>query len=497
MARAATEGHLSIVKLLAAAGIDTDFCDSDGFTPICGAALAGHIEIVRYLEGVGTRKDGAGPYGEIPLCLAAGRGNIEMMNVLLELGVKVLFELGGPLTPPVESVTVLALAKAVDKRHYAAAEFLRNRMGLPDIITSGHPGDRNHRMLLVAGAACGSDDLVRQLLEQGCSPDAVSPSVEAFGLIHEANTDFLPAQSLAYFTRLAHPSPLALAAHRGHHQVVELLFRHGAKFHEKPGGGQEPCPLYLDIAGKHRRIVEMLLDHGASPDWRDSNGYPVLFRAAGASDIFELLLDRGADPELRSNDGGSIIARALSSGSIPTVEILRRRNIFKIPASMHTRASQIWFQAAVNGGRTMVEYLLDQGYRVKPNGRLVEDALLWALGHANAPLVNFLFERGVTTGANRFRISILWHLLNRWAGISRLLLTPWTRYLRMELTLREMDLLFMALLARSSTSTLPLQSPITTSSFSSTEVRIRSARMNKAKLRCQSSQVKDGERKSR
>lgn len=399
--RAVVNGHLSIVKMLVTAGADINFCKSYGSTPLGAAVLKGNIDVVRFLIEMGAQKERANSIWEIPLCLAAGEGHIEIIKMLLEHG-------ANP-RPPVDNLTVMPLAMAANKEHYDVAEVLRSATGIQDIIASGDPSDSNHKMLLMVGAACGWDDLVQQLLEQGCSPDVVSPRRETFCFIRDDNPDIRPTENGVIIDWLRrYPSALALAAYRGRLSTVKILLHHGVKIHGKSGREQKPSPLYLAILATHRNVVEALLSYGANPDWQDPNGHPVLFRAVRSPEVFELLLDRGADPQLQTPRGESIISRALKSGSIPTVEILRRRNLFVVPQITRTQSSEDLFQDAVKGGRAMAGWLLDQGYTVEPGTSQVEYAIHWALSHANAPLVELLFERGLaaspspTPGMNPF-----------------------------------------------------------------------------------------------
>lgn len=488
---AAISGHLSIVKLLADAGADVNYCDNNGYTPLSMAACVGNTEIVHFLAGMGSDIDNAQMGGQVPLALAARRGRTETVNVLLELG-------ANP-TPQARGLTVFPLAKAAEGEDYAVADILRNAMDLSDIISSGDPNDGDHKMLLLVSAACGWDDLVRQLLEHGTQPGAFFSDIDSFRSIRDQNPDILDSQNRPSPTLLFHPSALALAAHRGHLRVVETLLRYGANFHETPGPAQKPSPLYLAISATHRHVVEALLNHGAGPNWKDINGHPVLFRAVRSPEIFQLLLDRGANPHLLSTQKESTVTRALRSGCVATVEILRQRSVFAVPSSTRTKAAKALLNDAARGGRAIVGYLLDRGYKAKPGSPAVKHALQWALSVADAPLASLLFERGLVRGPSPIPGSNPFGLVETTAPDFATVTPRWMSCLTIELTSRPKRVRFTARLTRNSMMISRLHALIPTLNISLSSGQIPCAALiPKAKrLRYHMQRPKGGPRKSR
>lgn len=193
-----------------------------------------------------------------------------------------------------------------------------------------------------------------------------------------------------------HPSPLALAAHRGHHRAVELLLNS-----ESLLSGREPTPLLLAIDGSHKGIVNAILNRGANPNHQTLNKVPVLFKAVQTPEILRLLLDRGADPRINATYGvdtdhhESIFARALRTGSLTAVHILNRTASFTQPPYVEGSYPMLLPEAAAEGGALPMQYLLDSSYQVVPGSHEVGRALRIILPRADTASLTLLFERGL------------------------------------------------------------------------------------------------------
>lgn len=78
--------HKDVVKVLVEAGADLNKFDSNGQTPLHGAAYRNDTEIVAFLlergAEVNARKDG----GQTPLSIALGRGNADVADLLRQQG---------------------------------------------------------------------------------------------------------------------------------------------------------------------------------------------------------------------------------------------------------------------------------------------------------------------------------------------------------------------------------------------------------------------------
>jgi ankyrin repeat protein len=91
-------------------------------------------------------------------------------------------------------------------------------------------------------------------------------------------------------------TPLMLASHKGHKQIVDFLISHGADVNIRTKIGY--TPLFSACIHGNLAIAEALIHHGADVNAKYYDKEPLLGYAAlkGNKDIVELLLNHGADP---------------------------------------------------------------------------------------------------------------------------------------------------------------------------------------------------------
>eukprot|EP01094_Clydonella_sp_ATCC50884_P002536 TRINITY_DN11936_c0_g1_i3.p1 TRINITY_DN11936_c0_g1~~TRINITY_DN11936_c0_g1_i3.p1 ORF type:complete len:499 (+),score=204.88 TRINITY_DN11936_c0_g1_i3:74-1498(+) len=82
LATAAADGHLQVVRRLAAAGVDLDRPDYDRRTAMHVAASNGHLDVVQYLVERGANMDAADMWGGTPLSEADGHGHTAVVEFL-------------------------------------------------------------------------------------------------------------------------------------------------------------------------------------------------------------------------------------------------------------------------------------------------------------------------------------------------------------------------------------------------------------------------------
>lgn len=382
---AAKYGHLSLVKLFVSLGCNVHIGAWWGAGILVNAAAEGHYEVVRFLLETNPDLEKSPRQASSALRIAAIGGYIETVQLLLEHGTTP--------TPTMIGWRLRPLIEAAQREYYAVVDTLRNAMDLPAFIAHGEPDDDIHRELLLVSAACGWEDIIKELLDRGCSSDCPDPKNREWAMERKL-------QGSSYLSTRGYPLPLTLAAHRGHYGAFKLLLNHTIESDKSLLYRREPYPLLAAIDGSQKRIVSILLDHGVDPNHQiPPQNTPVFFEAVQVPEILELLLDRGADPRLNTKYGveevhcESVFMRALSTGSLSAANILQQRASF-IEPRLGTDFYP-FFEAATYGGAAMIEYLLDSGYKVVPGSPQVGRALHTILSRSDTSSLTILFERGL------------------------------------------------------------------------------------------------------
>ena len=99
-------------------------------------------------------------------------------------------------------------------------------------------------------------------------------------------------------------TPLILAAHKGHDEIVNALLDSGADPNHKNAGGM--TALMLSAWRGYAEIVSALLHAGADPNAKNNDGETALMFAAmcGHYDILHSLIESGADVNIAENENG-------------------------------------------------------------------------------------------------------------------------------------------------------------------------------------------------
>ncbi|KAL2701262.1 hypothetical protein AAEP93_008081 [Penicillium crustosum] len=408
---AAGEGRLAIVKLLMENDCGLGVIDpAEYHDALCRAIEAGSTSVVRFLLEKGVCPEmppGIQPPSRLSMALAAYVHDPEIVKMLLAHGANPFPE--GPV-----GTNVLPLVNAARVKNYAVAQLLRESIDPEEMIGSR---GRNQEFLLLAAAACGWDDMVRQLLDQGCLVDTKVRNLYSFNSTSKPDIDkqHLPA--------------ISLAADRGHYSTVQLLLSYNASCNP-PSRYEEPFPLLHAVASGHLNIVELLLDHGAEPngigrwyEWSKGIGdLPCIYWALGHPKIFRFLLDRGADLSVpaveavfqihrdihglvsisHKFEGGGrvpistlVIREALKRGCTEIVQILLERGIpLQNPGDADCWGYKPLPIAATAEDEEMTRLILDHRFNLSSGSLGVEEAINIAVGEANFLLFKLLLDTG-------------------------------------------------------------------------------------------------------
>jgi RNA polymerase sigma factor (sigma-70 family) len=121
-------------------------------------------------------------------------------------------------------------------------------------------------------------------------------------------------------------TPLHLAAHYGHMEIVRLLVEHGADVNAVAQNSIGNTPISAAGWSNHIDIVEYLLQNGAEVDIPNKWGSTALHRAVDASRVplAELLLRHGADPLRPTGEGKTALDRAREVGDPGMISLLEQ-----------------------------------------------------------------------------------------------------------------------------------------------------------------------------
>lgn len=217
--RAASSGHVDLVKLLISRGADPMKANWYGTALHC-AAEAGQCESIRLLLDSGMNIDLRDTFGRTPLHCASDQRHVLAMELLLDMG-------ADPNARDNAGVMLIHDAAQVGD------ERIMRRL-LRDVRVDISATTNRESTVLHCAATGGYANVVRMLLDVGVEIDARDDGG------HTA---------------------LHLAAEWGSQDVVRLLLEAGANVNAKTD--DEATARYLAAAANHESIQQLLLEHGA------------------------------------------------------------------------------------------------------------------------------------------------------------------------------------------------------------------------------------------
>ncbi|KAJ6131288.1 hypothetical protein N7523_001748 [Penicillium sp. IBT 18751x] len=256
--RAATHGHVEILKDLLEAGADMQALNHDDETAYARAVIEGQANVVSFFLQRGTSTETL-IHGGLSLAWAARHANLDSMNILLEAGadLEATTENGETIlhwaTRWGQSQSVALL---LDK---GAAPDIPDRHGHTPLHFACFHGDSAKTITLLLQRKVAID---RRGLSNGRTPLAAAASLgftEAIKPLLEGGAD--PA-----IKDVDGCTPLALAARFGHANTVLALLEMDASTRKKYIDLADECgrtPLFLATLYGHEQIVRILLAKGS------------------------------------------------------------------------------------------------------------------------------------------------------------------------------------------------------------------------------------------
>ena len=130
-------------------------------------------------------------------------------------------------------------------------------------------------------------------------------------------------------------TPLALAAHFGHLEVMRLLIDRSADVNRAATHRIAVTPLHAALFGRQVDAALLLIERGADvalarggSGWKRAGWTPLHYAAGmGFSTLVQPLLDRGADPSRADEEGKTPLDVAIDANHSGIVDVLRSRGV--------------------------------------------------------------------------------------------------------------------------------------------------------------------------
>ncbi|KAL7057529.1 hypothetical protein AAHC03_016886 [Spirometra sp. Aus1] len=349
-------GSLEMVTLLLSAGADPNLTTRDAYTALHIAAKEGRLDIVQALLEAGADPDARTRRGFSPLHLAAKRGRAAVARQLLQVkSDNVNAEGRNGLTP---------LHMAVHYNHVQLVELLLDHGADASCARGFSP--------LHLAAKRGRAAVARQLLQ--------------------VKSDNVNAEGRNGLT------PLHMAVHYNHVQLVELLLDHGADASCAAGNGY--TALHIAAKKNHQDIASLLLaddhDNHRSTNAESRSGFTPLHLASqeGNVDMVGLLLLNGAEPNHQAKNGLTPLHLAAQEDRVNVAQQLVSSGA-DISAVSHAGYTPL--HTACHFGRlNMVRYLLSLADRVDVNRttKMGFTPLHLAAQQGHSQIASLLLEHG-------------------------------------------------------------------------------------------------------
>mmetsp|Transcript_40549 Transcript_40549/g.79853 ORF Transcript_40549/g.79853 Transcript_40549/m.79853 type:complete len:584 (-) Transcript_40549:82-1833(-) len=289
------------------------------------------------------------------------------------------FNMGGATSPATGEVLTsqnllpnIALRSAIHEAFPEACERYKRQLEERRLATLGAPVDSESQTQLHAAARLNQGSRVRDLIAAGAAVNQTATN--GYGV-----------------------TPLFVAAHEGHAEVVSLLLEGGADVNQAMTN-DGTTPLLIAADEGHAEVLSLLLGGGADVNQaKTSDGTTPLLIAAleGHAEVLSFLLEGGADiNQATMDDGTTPLFAAAFEGCAEVVSLLLEGGADVNQAKTDDGASPL-FIASLHGHSVLVGLFLSAGANVEQCMTEVGWSPLLAaafLGHSE--VVKILLEAG-------------------------------------------------------------------------------------------------------
>jgi ankyrin repeat protein len=364
------------------AGHSPDGVADIGQPPLCIAVTAGHIGIVRILLAAGVDINATTKHDcENPLHLAIKHGRSDLVDVLLSHG------------PELDAQT---LSTHETPLHYAAARpgslaivvtLLKNGANYESLNAKGSsPAEvalqtqNLHAAVAIISAARGQREKLAK--EKELLLKHVEKAQNRFSTNNELIADIFEAGCPTDSTVLVE------AIKRDDVGLVKMFLEKGADPNRATGNAV--YPIFTALNCSSARVVHALLEHGADVTLRDRNGLTVLQVAldcpltqdkVAIAAIIDALLLNGADPLARYADGTTLLHLAVGPG-LGLARVGQQLLKYGVKIDELDNAGNTALHAAIHS-RSCVAMLLKHGANAHMVNHRGDTVLLHALRTSN------------------------------------------------------------------------------------------------------------------
>lgn len=304
--RAASFGHVSVLRILTSWGVDVDMTTEDGTTALMSAARHGRLEAARMLIEAGAAVNPRTSKGRSPLMLSAAQGHKDVMKLLLQKGAdaSVTNERGETALICVMRTEIRLQTGCVrSRRSFAGERQVKSSVCIQEVISvlleagvdvNASTDDGDSALLLATDPNYPSPDDVRLLFDAGADP-SIAKRAKSVALVSWDRIKYMDVP------------------------VLERLLKAGADPNERDAHGMTTL-MRVSWRWDHVEQLKLLLQYGARPDAVDDARQTALTLAVHETnrylcpDIVKELLNAGANPNHEDAGGKSVLIHLVSRG---------------------------------------------------------------------------------------------------------------------------------------------------------------------------------------